>query len=77
MHKGSIEILIEKCINIPIIQVSFTNILKSSAVKPSAIIIVKTTVKNTGMQHILNCKIKNAKEMSENMQNLFIFLKNM
>ena len=32
MHKKSIQILIEKFMNIPIIQVSFLNILKNSAV---------------------------------------------
>ena len=53
--------------NIPIIQKSFINIFKNSAVKTiktSAKIIVIITVKNKVMQNALTCQITSTKKMN-------------
>ena len=52
--------IIEKCVNIPIIYKSFINICKNSAVKTiktSAKIIVIITLKNKVMQNALTCQV--------------------
>ena len=59
--------IIEKCVNIPIIQKSFTNIFKSTAVKTiktSVKIIVIITVKNKVMHNTLTCQITSTKKMN-------------
>ena len=54
--------IIEKCVNIPIIQKSFTNIFKT--IKTSVKIIVIITVKNKVMHNTLTCQITSTKKMN-------------
>ena len=68
------KILINKLINIPIILVSFINILKISAIKSikiSVTTIIKITVRNAGMQNVLNCQITSIRKMSAKLFKMF------
>ena len=59
--------IIEKCVNIPIILESSINIFKNSAVKTiktSAKIIVIITAINKVMQNALTCQITSTKKMN-------------
>ena len=64
--------IIEKCVNIPIIQKSFINIFKNNDVK----IIVTITVKNTVIKNALNCQITRTKKINVKIRKTFlIYLK--
>ena len=69
----------EKCVNIPIIQEIFINILKNSSVKTiktSAKIIAIIIIKNTVTQNALLPNYKYKENEYKNMQSLSNFLKN-
>ena len=62
--------IIKKLINISIIQVSFMNILKISAIKTiniSVTTITKVTDRNAGMRDLLNCQTTSIKKISANL----------
>ena len=68
------KILINKLINIPIILVSFINILKISAtksIKISVTTLIKITVRNAGIQNVLNCQITSIRKMSAKLFKVF------
>ena len=66
------QMIIEKCVNIPIIQKSFINIFKNNDVK----IIVTITVKNTVIKNALNCQITRTKNINVKIRKTFlIYLK--
>ena len=68
------QMIIEKCVNIPIIYGSFINTFKNGAVKPiktSAKIIEIITVKNTVTQTALSCQISTTKKMNMKIRKTF------
>ena len=71
--------IIEKCVNIPIIQNSFINIFKNNNVKiikTSAKIIVTITVKNTVIHNALNCQTTSKRKINVKIRKTFlIYLK--
>ena len=73
------QMIIEKCVNIPIIQKSFINIFKNNDVKiikTSAKIIVTITVKNTVIHNALNCQTTSKRKINVKIRKTFlIYLK--